>query len=361
MLIRRGYTDRQSFDFNGVHVRTMWSPRVWGVDTLIHTFVSLVYARVVLRPKIIHLHGIGPGFFAPLARALAFVTVVTHHAQDYRRPKWGRKGRLFLRWGELFTAGTANAVVCVSKALQGEFLKAYPWAARRTLVIRNAGALPDAGRPNQSKVLETHGLKPQGYILAVGRLDATKAFDELIEAFSQLRKRGRKKLVIAGSDAGNDEHAAMLRGLVSEDILFVGYQSGDDLRRLYEQAALFVHPSHMEGYGLVVAEALSAGAPVIASDIPPHREFALREPCYFPAGDVDALARLLAVRDYSAYLSPEAIANERSDSWDRVAGDHLDLFRKLVGTARLHDRGPAGRRQGYDRSDEAATASKSAQ
>jgi glycosyltransferase involved in cell wall biosynthesis len=328
-LIRKGYTEQTEFLFEGMRVRALWSPRIWGVDTLIHTFASLIFARVFVHPQIVHLHGIGVGFFAPLARIFGFVTIVTHHAQDYERPKWDRRGRLFLKLGEWFTARTAHAIICVSEALREHFLALYPAAASRTHVIRHAGGLPDANRPNFSPVLDELNLAPRSYILAVGRLEGTKAFDDLIEAFRRARL-GDRKLVIVGSAAGNEESAANLMKMASAEIIFAGFQTGDALRRLYEEALLFVHPSHMEGYALVVAEALSTGIPAIVTDIPPHREFGLRESCYYRAGDVDALALMLGADDYARYLSPEASARVREDSWDRVAREHLDLICALI-------------------------------
>src|SRR5579871_3998370 len=83
ILIRRGYTVHSVFEYNGAWVRSIWSPYLWGVDTVVHSFLSVLYARFKLSADIVHLHGIGPGFFAPLARLLGMRTVVTHHARDY--------------------------------------------------------------------------------------------------------------------------------------------------------------------------------------------------------------------------------------------------------------------------------------
>src|SRR5690606_12997030 len=74
---------------HGVRLRYLWSPVRPGLETAVHTFLGVLYAAVT-RPDILHLHAIGPGFLAPLARALGLRVVVTHHAEDYRREKWGR-------------------------------------------------------------------------------------------------------------------------------------------------------------------------------------------------------------------------------------------------------------------------------
>lgn len=329
LLIRRGYTPERNFVWQGVQVIALWSPIFWGVDTLIHTFLAILYARLFLRPSIVHLHGIGPAFFAPLSRLLGMRTVVTHHSADYRRPKWDWRGQVFLKLGEASAAKSAQAVVCVSNAVRADFIQRYPGAAGRTSVIRNASGLDLDVRRQDTGILEQLGIEEKGYILAAGRLEATKAFHELIEAFGSARTGGRK-LVIAGADAGNIDYARDLMSAASDRIVFAGYRNGAELQQLFRDAALFVHPSHMEGYGLVVSEALCAGTPVLASDIPPHREFGLAERCYVPAGDVPALAAALSVPDYETYRSTGAIDAQRRDGWARVAGEYAALFAAIM-------------------------------
>lgn len=328
LLTRRGYSERQRYAFKGVAVRVLSAPRLWGVDTLMHTFWALIYARMVLAPDLVHIHGIGPAFFVPFARLLGFIVVVTHHAPDYERPKWGLGVRLLLSLGERFSAYWAQATVCVSQSVHARFLQLYPSAGARAYVIRNSAELPKKDHHARNAVLEELGLSPRRYILAVGRLDETKGFEDLICAF-KTRPEGYK-LVIAGSDVGNTEYFDVLSRHESDDIIFAGFRTGADLRSLYEEAALFVHPSRMEGYALVVGEALCASIPILVSDIPPHREFGLEEQCYVPVSDVPALARALSVKDYRHYHSQAAVARQRADSWDRVSQEYLSIYRPLI-------------------------------
>ncbi|MEO8176328.1 MAG: glycosyltransferase family 4 protein [Sphingomicrobium sp.] len=328
VVIRSGYTQSRFFEYEGIQVRTIWSPHIWGVDTVIHSFLSVLYARLFLRPDVIHLHGIGPGFFTPLARLLGMPTVVTHHARDYLRPKWSWRGRTFLRLGEMLSARFANAVICVSNALHREFVEAYPVVRTRSRMIPNASALAGPVPNDIAPVLARFGLVPNGYILAVGRLDAAKSFDDLIAAFC--RAKPDCKLVIVGSEIGNEAHATELWKHRSDDIIFTGFQTGDVLASLYRGAALFVHPSRLEGYGLVIAEALTLDLPLIVSDIPPHLEFELPEQCYFVAGDVATLAAKLKAGNYEQYSAPHASEIQRRQDWNDIAAQHLELYRELA-------------------------------
>ena len=184
-------------------------------------------------------------------------------------------------------------------------------------MIPNASALAGPVPDNIAPVLAKFGLVPDGYILAVGRLDAAKSFDDLIAAFR--RARPDYKLVIVGSEIGNEAHAAELWKHRSDDIIFTGFQTGEALASLYRGAALFVHPSHLEGYGLVIAEALTLDLPLIVSDIPPHLEFELPQQCYFAAGDVQALADKLHGGNFDQYRAPRASEVQRRQDWNDIS------------------------------------------
>jgi glycosyltransferase involved in cell wall biosynthesis len=88
-------------------------------------------------------------------------------------------------------------------------------------------------------------------------------------------------------------------------VVLTGYVYGDDLAALYAHAGAFVLPSLLEGLPLTLLEAGSHGVPLVASDIPPHRE--VLQPGgpgrrLFPVGDEAALADAIA----AALREPEA-------------------------------------------------------
>jgi glycosyltransferase involved in cell wall biosynthesis len=72
--------------------------------------------------------------------------------------------------------------------------------------------------------------------------------------------------------------------------------SADDatVARAYRQARVVVCPSRFEGFGLTPVEGVASGTPVVASDIPPHREFVGGAARLVPPGDDIALAQAIA-------------------------------------------------------------------
>lgn len=330
LVARRRYTPQKRSRLDRVEIVSLWAPRGMATEAAIHTLIAALYARFKLKTEIIHIHGIGPALFAPLARLLGMDVIVTHHAADFERPKWGPVARFFLRLGERFAARFANRVVCVSEALRNEFLNRHPEAAPRTVTIRH-GATPWPADPEaETKVLSELGLSPGGYNLAVGRLDATKRFHDLADAMRQAGPDALP-LVIAGAAIEPTGYATALISQQNERLIFAGARSGGELGALYRQAALFIHPSEMEGFSLVVLEALAAGVPIKLSDIPPHREFGLSEDAYFKVGDTAGLVNILKTHDPQTDNTAENMARRAAIysrySPDACVADHVELYR----------------------------------
>ena len=108
-------------------------------------------------------------------------------------------------------------------------------------------------------------------LLVVSRLAKEKNIDVLIDAFSRTRVPAR--LAIAGDGPENDALQALARELhVADRVSFLGSVDRAQLPELYASADAFVFASVTETQGLVLAEAMAAGTPVIAADAPQARE-----------------------------------------------------------------------------------------
>lgn len=86
----------------------------------------------------------------------------------------------------------------------------------------------------------------------------------------------------------------------------------------------------MEGFCLVLAEGLSAAIPIIATEIPPHKEFALKAESYFKRGDVYELAEKLSVNDYSIFRNKNAERLQEENTWELNIRQHIDVFNSVL-------------------------------
>ncbi|HZC17408.1 MAG TPA: glycosyltransferase [Caulobacteraceae bacterium] len=150
----------------------------------------------------------------------------------------------------------ADLAICVSPAVGADVQTRFP--AARVAVVENFA-------PLSRTPPRTTGHPPR--IGTLGRLHAEKGFDILIEAAARLRDRGRAfRLTIAGEGpAEADLKALTARLALTDRIDFPGWVTPPD--KLLAGLDLFVCSSRTESFGLVVIEAMAAGAPVIATDI----------------------------------------------------------------------------------------------
>jgi glycosyltransferase involved in cell wall biosynthesis len=128
-------------------------------------------------------------------------------------------------------------------------------------------------------------------LLTVSRLRPHKNQAAVLHAAARLTRSVRVRLIGRGPDA------AMLAQLAAAlQVQCTIETEADDatVTRAYRDATVAVCPSRFEGFGLTPIEAVASGVPVVASDIPPHREFVGRAARLVPPDDVPGLTEAIA-------------------------------------------------------------------
>lgn len=288
---RTNYTARRPAEYQGMRLRHLPTIDTKHLDAIVHSSLATV-AALRGRFDIIHYHGLGPGLLAPLPRYLSRSRVVlTVHALDYERAKWGRLAQAVLRTGGWMSGRVPDSTIAVSQALVLHYASRH----RRLVAHIPNGVRPPTFRP-AAAVSRRFRLEESGYVLFVGRLVPEKAPDLLIRAFRHLPQK--LKLVIAGGSSFSDRYVEKLRALAAADsrVVLTGPVFASDLEELYSNATAFVAPSALEGLPLTLLEAASYGVPVVASAIDPHIEVLGADSAghrLFPPGDVNGLVTSL--------------------------------------------------------------------
>ena len=311
--------------WQGVVVTPLSAPRLRSLEAILHTCLGILHAAR-RRPDVLHIHAIGPALLAPVARLLGLRVVVTHHGFDYDRAKWGRFARAVLRAGEWAGMRFAHRRIAVSQDIAASVRTRF---GVPVTPVPNGVAAPDveAGTAAPARF----GLEPGRYVLTIGRLVPEKRQRDLVEAFARVAPQGWRLALVGGADHANAHSRSVLAAAAAvPDVVATGFLTGMDLREITAHAGLFVLPSSHEGLPIALLEALSYGLPALASDIPANREVGLPENCYFPVGDVDALAAALA----RSCTQPTDVAGQaalrtriaRDYDWDAIAGRTLALY-----------------------------------
>ena len=127
------------------------------------------------------------------------------------------------------------------------------------------------------------------YVLTVATLEPRKNLAALVEAFARLRRRRPELLLAVAGASGWGERPP----LDHEGVRLLGYVPDEELARLYRGARVFAYPSRFEGFGMPIAEALAAGARVVASSHPSLDEAAGDVSVRSDPDDADAFADAL--------------------------------------------------------------------
>lgn len=193
-----------------------------------------------------------------------------------------RNGSMFKKvWLKLLIKPFANYVIwhATSGQEKKEILSHFPFA--KVSVIPNPISLEEFKKFNTlkrsdflNKFANLSG-DPEKILISMGRLQKKKGFDILIKAFQKVQaKYPDAYLFIAGHDEGEMDR---LLHLVNEchlngRVFFTGMLEQQDKIDFLANADLFILPSHNENFGIVYAEALAAGTPVVASTNTPWEE-----------------------------------------------------------------------------------------
>ncbi|MDE2820679.1 MAG: glycosyltransferase family 1 protein [Chloroflexota bacterium] len=176
----------------------------------------------------------------------------------------------------------------------------------------------------------TGGNSNETVLIYVGRLSDEKQIEHIRPALESLPNT---RLVLVGDGPARP---ALERAFAGLPVSFMGYLRGERLSQAYASADIFVFPSRLETFGLVVIEAMAAGLPVVAarvggvSDIVTEGETGYT----FESGDIRALAegigKIAGDRDIMRAMGARARAFAETQSWDAIMDEVIDVYAGLI-------------------------------
>lgn len=284
----------------------------------------------VFEPDVVHVHEpFAPSTSMLTAFASAAPIVATHHAH-LARSRLMELAAPILRSVQRRIA----ARIAVSQAAAAFLWRAMPGEVE---VIPNGVDLTRFAEPGPP----VDGLPGQRRILWVARLDRQKGFPVMVRAFARLAAElDDVSLVVAGD--GRDREAL---GLLSEDdrrrVAMLGTVRHEDLPSYHAAANVFASPAlGQESFGITLVEAMAAGLPVVATDIPGYREVVAEavEGLLVPPGDptelASALRRVLTDPDLASGLGAAGRRRAEGFSWDVVAPQLEAVYGRVADGAR---------------------------
>ncbi|MCG8440962.1 MAG: glycosyltransferase family 4 protein [Caulobacterales bacterium] len=280
--------------------------------------VSLGYPVATRKPLVVTVHDLGP---------------LTHPEFFTNTRPWVMERSLAQ------TVRQADAIICVSKATADEVRSVVGRDLGDRVRVVYEGVSPAFFEPADESSLDRLPGLPDAetpFILATGKIGPRKNIQGVLAAMAELKDVIPHHLVLVGGD-GWDADAA-LAGLadpaLQRRVHMIGYVGDDQLRALYHRAALYVHPSLYEGFGLTVLEAMATGTPVVTSDRSALPEVAGDAARLVDPTDPAALAAAIrdicedaALRDT---LISRGIERARAFRWDECARQVAGVYREVA-------------------------------
>ena len=280
------------------------------------------------RPDLVHAHQAFPDGAAArlLAQDLAAPYVVTVHGADVNVNLTGRGP---LRERTLRALSGAAAVMAVSGAVARRLGDVVPPERLHTVVN---------GVRGQQQAAPSDLLPGRRLVLSVGNLYASKGHALVLAALARLgRPYADVAYAIVGDGPERRRLAEQARALgLGARLEFLGWRPHDEVLGLMARADAFVLPSAPEGFGLVYAEAMAQGTPVVACRGEGPGDFVDDgvNGLLVPAGDPEAVARAIATlldeAATAARLADAGRAAVAALTWERNAARQLAIYEAVL-------------------------------
>jgi len=225
-----------------------------------------------------------------------------------------------------------------NSASVADFYRSLGVPAKKITVIPNGVDISNGLAADRERALAEFQIPPGSRVIGfVGRLARQKRVQDVVWAMQLLQQlTDRVYLLLVGEGPERNDLIALARHVGCEHLVrFAGYRA--DAARLIGLCNVFWLASEFEGMSNSVMEAMAAGVPVVASDIPPNRELVVDgETGYLVrVGDSAGMAqftdRILADPSLAQRLGTAGRERMRTNfSIDRMVAAHAELYREVL-------------------------------
>lgn len=326
----------------GMRRVTLPAVRQKALETLSHTALSTMHAVTRARPDAAFVFNAANSPFLPLLRARRIPVALHMDGLEWRRSKWGPRGKAYYRSAESFGVRQADAIIADAPGIADYYDHQFGVGSE---MIRYGAPLLDEASTDGIREL---GLESGGYHLVVARFEPENHVREIVEGYAA--SAATKPLVVVGSAPYAAEYTADIDRIAAADprIRLLGAVYDQELLdALYHHAFTYLHGHSVGGTNPSLLRAMGAGTAVIAFDVGFNREVLDGQGWYF-AGPSDVAAAVDAAEADAAAVETAGLRlRDRAAeafSWDDVAAAYEDLAVRLVAGESIHPHARRARR-----------------
>lgn len=298
------------------------------LETLSHTGLSTLHAAFRLQPDVAFVFNAANAPFLPILRLRKIPTALHMDGLEWKRAKWGQRGRAYYRWAEEFGVGHADALIADAPGIAEYY--SHQFGVPTELIRYGAPVLEYP----PGRTLEGLGLEPDGYHLVVARFEPENHVLDILQGYQ--KSASSRPLVVVGAApyaadytraiqrvAGTDKRIRLLGAVYDQDLLDA----------LYFNAHTYIHGHSVGGTNPSLLRAMGAGTAVVAYDVVFNKEVLDGQGWYF-SGPAEVSAALNEIEHQAMKVRRMGELGKlragSSFSWEAVAGSYEALASRLV-------------------------------
>jgi glycosyltransferase involved in cell wall biosynthesis len=339
-------SERREKEYLGMRVVHLPAVPVKQVETLSHTGLSTLHLMFRRRPDATFVFNAANSPFLPLLRLRRARVALHMDGLEWRRSKWGPRGKAYYRWAEQFGVRTADALIADAPGIADYYT--HQFGVPTELIRYGAPILEE---PPARGVGELD-LEPDGYHLVVARFEPENHVLEIVQGYRD--SAATLPLVVVGSAPYSAGYTQEIQRLADGDgriRLIGGVYDQELLDALYANALTYVHGHSVGGTNPSLLRAMGAATAVIGFDVPFNREVLDDDGWFFADAD-DVAAHVVAAENDRALTATRARnAQERARThfrWEDVADEYEALARRLADRSTIHPSAKRARRRTED-------------
>ncbi|MGE0105087.1 MAG: DUF1972 domain-containing protein [Blastocatellales bacterium] len=322
---RKHYTTENRRAWNGVSLVVLPTIRHKYFDTIVHTLFSVLHA-LFRGYDVVLICNAANSIFAFLPRLFGTPTLVNVDGLERKRKKWNWFGRTYYLFSEWLSTFMPTAIVTDAQVIQDYYATRY---GKDSAMIAYGAEVARRAAPEK---LERFGLRPNGYVLYVSRLEPENNAHLVIDAYERVRTD--MPLVIVGGAPYAAEYIARLKNTKDPRIRFTGFVFGEDYRALQQNAFCYVHATEVGGTHPALIEAMGAGNCALTLDTPENLEVLGDAGIVYRSAD-DLVRQLQRIID-----APEKISEYRRRAmarvmqyynWEQITDQYEELLAGMAG------------------------------